>query len=105
MAPSGKGYGVPSNKSKPGGSTCTNGICYHGGPVMHNTPNYYYIWYGTWNGSGSNGTNPVSDSQTTVTLLDTFAGDLNGSTYEAINSTYYDTSAKVTGNVKLVSCF
>ena len=103
MAPSGKGYGVPSNKSKPGGSTCTNGICYHGGPVMHNTPNYYYIWYGTWNGSGSNGTNAVSDSQTTVTLLDTFAGDLNGSTYEAINSTYYDTSANVTGNVKLAA--
>ena len=104
MAPSGKGYGVPSNKSKTSrSSTCTNGICYHGGPVMHNTPNYYYIWYGTWNGSGSNGTNPISDSQTTVTLLDTFAGDLNGSTYEAINSTYYDTSANVTGNVKLAA--
>ncbi len=31
-----------------------NGINYHGGPVMKGTSNVYVIWYGNWNGTGSN---------------------------------------------------
>src|SRR5512143_1253929 len=57
--PNGKGTGTllnPGNGNsdagqakgaKPGGST-SNGINYHGGPVMLGTVNVYYIWYGNW---------------------------------------------------------
>ena len=32
----------------PGGGPKSNGINYHGGPVMLGTVNVYYIWYGSW---------------------------------------------------------
>ena len=61
-----------------------NGISYHGGPVMLNTVNIYYIWYGNWSGN------------TATSLLATLIGDLSysGSAtikgYEHINTTYYN---------------
>lgn len=103
MVPDGKGGGV-LGQAKPGGSlktnNCPNGICYHGGAIMPSTPNVYYIWYGTWDGSGANGTNSNSDSPNTVSLLDGFINNLGGSGYENINATYYDT---VTGAQRFVT--
>jgi len=58
----------------------TNGISYHGGPVMLGTVNIYYIWYGNWSGN------------TATTILTDFAKTLGGSPYYAINTTYYNGS-------------
>ena len=63
--------------AKPGGGT-TNGISYHGGPVMTGTVNIYYIWYGNWAGNSA------------TTILTDFATTLGGSPYYNINSTYYN---------------
>jgi hypothetical protein len=57
-----------------------NGISYHGGPVMTGTVDIYYIWYGSW---GSN---------TATTILPDFISHLGGSSYEHINTTYYNGS-------------
>lgn len=90
--PSGKGWGVPdlSNKggqkgSKGGGhgggggsKSTSNGINYHGGPVMLGTTNIYYIWYGDWS------------SNSAVSILSNLAASLDGSPYFNINTTYYD---------------
>ena len=94
LVPSGKGWGerpgnahgqsgnVNGNASgnagkKPGGS---NGITYHGGPVMTN-PNgtsVYYIWYGNWNGNSA------------TTILTDLANNIAPSPYFNINTTYTD---------------
>jgi hypothetical protein len=74
-----------------------NGINYHNGPVMKGNPvPIYIIWYGNWNG----GAKP-SDSQVTVALLESFLGSnaLGGSGYEAINTTYGDTTGNVSGHL------
>jgi hypothetical protein len=63
-------------KAKSGGGT--NGISYHGGPVMVGPVNLYYIWYGNWDQNGQ-----------AVSTLTTFAQLLGGSPYYNINSTYY----------------
>jgi hypothetical protein len=88
LVPTGKGWGEAvdhsngnngnagnGNPNKPG-NQCTNGICYHGGPVMGGTIPIYYIWYGNWSGN------------TATTLLPTLVSDLSGSGYEHINTTY-----------------
>jgi hypothetical protein len=54
----------------------TNGIGYHGGPVMPGTINAYYIWYGDWN---------VSDQDVLIDLMK----NIGGSRYYAINTTYF----------------
>ncbi len=94
LAPTGKGVGVektdaPARDLRTGFG---NGISYHGGPVMLGTIPIYFIWYGTWNGSGANGTNRVSDSATTENLLSNEVSGLSGSSYEHINTTYYNGS-------------
>jgi hypothetical protein len=63
-----------------GGGGTSNGINYHGGPVMLGTVNAYYIWYGNWSGNSA------------TTILTDFAQNVGGSPYENINSTYYDGS-------------
>ncbi|HXU74455.1 MAG TPA: hypothetical protein VN947_34410 [Polyangia bacterium] len=90
LAPNGRGnltrseHEAAAAAKKPGGS----GIQYHGGPVMLGTVNIYYIWYGNW--SGNNAT----------TILTSFISNLGGSSYEHINSTYYDGSGNhVSGNL------
>ncbi len=104
MTPTGKGWGVDNPNApkaqNPYTVTQGNGISYHGGSVMPNTVNAYFIWYGNW----TNGPKP-SDSQNTVSLLDTLYSStgLNGSGYELINSTYGDNTNNVTGNVVLAN--
>jgi Phosphate-induced protein 1 conserved region len=77
-----------------------NGISYHGGPVLKSAVvPIYIIWYGNW----TNGPKP-SDSQTTVSLIDSLlgaTGGIGGSPYELINSTYTDTTGAVTGGLAL----
>ena len=63
-------------KARPG----SNGITYHGGPVILGTTHIYYIWYGNW---GSNTAN---------TILTNLAQNIGGSPYFNINTTYYNGS-------------
>jgi hypothetical protein len=83
IRPTGRGIGL-MNRARHGGS---NGIVYHGGPVMLGTPNLYYIWYGNWSGNSA------------PTILTDFAQHLGGSQYELINSTYYDGAGHVSGSL------
>jgi len=71
-------------------TTSTNGILYHGGPIMPGTVNIYYIWYGPWN----------TATDTTQALLTDFAKHIGGTPYFNINKSYYDaTNATVSGAV------
>src|SRR5215469_11948797 len=73
-------------RAKPTGPTVVtgNGIDYHGGPVLKGNPvPIYVIWYGNWNGTGSN-------TQATVGVVETFLNTLGNSGYEKINTTYGD---------------
>lgn len=96
--PTGKGFG----EHDPSGETAkraarfapvsNNGILYHGGPVMLNKVNLYYIWYGAWNFTTDN----------TNTLLSTFGSYIGGTPYFNINTTYYNSAkAAVSGQVAL----
>jgi Phosphate-induced protein 1 conserved region len=81
VKPNGKGN-IPlgeSSKARPQGS---NGISYHGGPLLTTGVNMYYIWYGNWSGS---------DTQA-AGILNNLANKIGGSPYFNINTTYYDGS-------------
>lgn len=87
LVPTGKGWGQSvdhSNGSKGAAKPTrngSNGISYHGGPVMTNANvPIYYIWYGNWSGNSA------------TSLLASLIGDLSGSGYEHINTTYYNGS-------------
>src|SRR5690349_23308242 len=74
--------------ARPGGGGTTNGINYHGGPVMLGTVNVYYIWYGNWSGDSA------------VSILTDLASTIGGSSYFNINTTYHDGSnVKVSNSV------
>ena len=75
-----KGGGRPGGGGGGGGHTKSNGIDYHGGPVMLGTTNVYYIWYGDWSGNSA------------TTILTDLAKNIGGSPYFNINTTYYDGS-------------
>jgi hypothetical protein len=82
LAPTGKGWGErqvhsQANKARP---RSTNGISYHGGPVMLGTTNVYYIWYGNWSGNSA------------TTILTDLAKSIAPSNYFNINTTYYNGS-------------
>src|SRR4051794_31138222 len=88
MKPTGKGWGVavdasnngngnPNGNAKP---VRSNGISYHGGPVMLGTTNVHYIWYGNWQGNSA------------TTILTDLAQNIGGSPYFNINTTYYNGS-------------
>ena len=69
-----------TGNAKPG----SNGITYHGGPllgVVGGPPlTAYYIWYGNWSGNSA------------TTILTDFAQNIGGSPYFNINTTYYNGS-------------
>jgi hypothetical protein len=84
-------------KSNPTGNTVTtgNGINYNGGPVLKGNPvPIYLIFYGNWNGTGSN-------TPTSTNLIEHYINSLGNTPYEKINSTYGDTVGNVSGNVTL----
>ena len=110
--PTGKGWGVPdlNNKgvlkgSKGGGhggggggggnhKSTSNGINYHGGPLILGTTNLYYIWYGNWANNSA------------VSILNNLATNIGGSPYFNINTTYYDgTNTKISNDVNAASTF
>lgn len=77
--PAGKGGRPGGGGGGGGGKPKSNGIDYHGGPVMNSGQiNMYYIWYGNWSGNSA------------TTILTDFANNIGGSPYFNINSTYYD---------------
>jgi hypothetical protein len=96
LVPTGKGWGeraypapprVNENANGAGhAKPSSNGIFYHGGPLILGTTNAYYIWYGNWSGN------------TATTILDNLAGKIGGSPYFAINTTYYDGSSTNVSN-------
>lgn len=102
LTPTGKGWGEDNpnipDELKAKTVTTGNGISYHGGPIMPNKVNVYFIWYGNWGGGGSN-------SSQTITLLDDLysTSGLDNSGYEKINSTYGSSSANVSGSVSLTA--
>lgn len=88
LKPNGKGWG--ERDQNPNGQasrlrTGSNGISYHGGPVMTATKNVYFIWYGTWS----------SGDQSILTNLAQTEG---GSPYFNINTTYTNGSGTKVGN-------
>jgi hypothetical protein len=93
--PTGKGWGelitskgTTGNAKTGGAKPGSNGINYHGGPVMVSTKNVYYIWYGNWSGN------------TATTILTDLMNSLGGSPYFNINTTYTDgTGAKVSNAI------
>jgi len=96
LKPTGKGYGVVDLLEQPkstghaasGKTAASNGIVYHGGPVMLGTTNVYYIWYGNWSGN------------TATSILPALAGGMGGSPYYNINTSYFDgTGAKISNAV------
>jgi hypothetical protein len=87
--------GVPGAAGKPGAArTSSNGIDYHGGPVVTAGVNAYIIWYGNWSGTGSN-------TAATVNLVEHFINTLGNTPYENINTTYGDNTGNVSGNLTL----
>jgi hypothetical protein len=82
--------------AKPGPTVNTgNGINYHGGPVLQGNPvPIYVIWYGNWNGTGSN-------TMATVSIVEQWLNTVGGTPYELINTTYGDTTGNVSGNLHL----
>jgi hypothetical protein len=98
MAPTGKGAGLfnkfqqgdppgQARGAKPGSGGITQaGIQYHGGPVMLGTVNTYIIWYGNWAGN------------TATTILPDFLGNIGGSPYYNINTTYTNGSGTKLSN-------
>lgn len=85
LAPTGKGWGqrVPDFDRAlrtPTKNSSTNGITYHGGPLLLGTPNIYYIWYGNW------------ASNTAPTILTNLAQHIGGTPYFGIQTTYYNAS-------------
>jgi len=93
LVPTGKGWGERATptpgyvthgngNAKPGGGGggSSNGINYHGGPLILGTTNVYYIWYGNWSGNSA------------TSILTDLAQNMGGSPYFNINTTYYNGS-------------
>ncbi len=64
----------------------TNGISYHGGPVMTANTNVYYIWYGSWTAAQK-------------TILTAFMQGLGGTPIFNTNTTYYNSAKTPVRNV------
>ena len=102
LVPTGKGWGERAypasprvdpngNASGKAGQGPSNGIFYHGGPLILGGTNVYYIWYGNWSGN------------TAQAILTDFAQNIGGSPYFNINTTYRDGSNNsVTNGINLV---
>jgi Phosphate-induced protein 1 conserved region len=99
MVPNGDGSAHAAARPTGQAVVTGNGINYNGGPVFHGNPvPIYIIWYGTW--TSTTGSNTAA----TQTLLKTFLSSsaLGGSSYEAINTTYGDSTGNVSGHLNFV---
>ena len=84
LRPNGKGWGErethsPSTQATPNARPRTNGISYHGGPVMTATKDVYFIWYGNWSSGDQS-------------ILINMVQNEGGSPYFNINTTYHNGS-------------
>jgi hypothetical protein len=93
LVPTGKGWGERAEHAQPRVNAAghvskpsSNGIFYHGGPVILGNTNAYYIWYGNWSGS------------TATAILNNFASNIGWSPYFNINTTYYDGASNHASN-------
>ena len=94
LVPTGKGWGErPANAGQGNASgksnkptSGSNGIFYHGGPLILGNTNVYYIWYGNWSGNSA------------TTILTDLASSIGGSGYYNINTTYYNGSNQAVSN-------
>jgi hypothetical protein len=93
LKPSGKGFGEHDRTGQTGANAqrfqaqSSNGILYHGGPVMLGVVNLYYIWYGKWDAS----------TNATQGILSSFANGIGSSPYFNINTTYFDAQHRSVG--------
>ena len=100
MRPTGKGWGEVDStvfvkdpvvggriSGRAARTASPNGISYHGGPVMTNGANVYYIWYGDW-----------STNTGKAVLTDLIVGAPT-SAYYNINTTYTDAAGKKVSNL------
>ncbi len=91
LVPTGRGQGeraAPGNAAPSAqAGTTSNGISYHGGPVLVNGVNVYYIWYGNWSANSA------------PSVMTDFANTIGGSPYFNINTTYYNGSNQHVMNV------
>jgi len=78
--------GVPGAAKSSARRTTSNGINYHGGPVLYSGVHVYLIWYGNWSGN------------TSTAILPALVTGLSGSPYYNINTTYYDGSNRKVPN-------
>jgi hypothetical protein len=85
--PNGRGGGLAFSAADPvaptparprSGGSRTNGISYHGGPVILGTTRVYYVYYGDFSGN------------TAPTILEAFAASVGGSGYWNVETTYDD---------------
>lgn len=70
----------------PNPTVSSNGIFYHGGPVLLGTTHVYFIWYGNWAASSA------------IPILEDWAKTLGGSSYFNVNTTYFDGSNRNVSN-------
>jgi hypothetical protein len=97
LVPTGRGWGErPTHPGQASSSayksTGSNGILYHGGPLLNAATgtNIYYIWYGNWTGNNA------------PTILGDFITGLSGSPWYNINTSYGDAAGvKVTNRLTL----
>jgi hypothetical protein len=86
-----------TNISSGGGHTATDkSIEYHGGPVLTDIPDVYFIFYGCW-GTSACANNPVAqyNDLATAQILTDFMSTIGGGyPYMQINSTYTDASGR-----------
>lgn len=93
LTPNGKGWGeraangaMNPNASARKGKATTNGISYHGGPLITSGPTVYFIWYGSWSGNSAE------------TILPHEMQNEGGTPYFNINTTYYNGSGTHVAN-------
>src|SRR5439155_13600986 len=88
LVPDGKGhkpkdYKEPNGQGKTNGARpLSNGMVYHGGPVITSQANIHYIWYGNW---GSN---------SAIGILESLARNIAPSSWFNINTTYPNGSSQ-----------
>jgi hypothetical protein len=79
IAPTAQGKAIMPVREAPSSNlstASTTTIVNHGGPVMSNGVNVYYIWYGSWAGNSA------------TTILTDLVKSIGGSSYYNINTTY-----------------
>ena len=85
---------------KPGGGGTSNGISYHGGPVLQSGTNVAAVyWAGSTIYSGGPAAGATGSGTSDGSLVGYFLNNLGGSPYFNINTTYTDGAGRAIANV------